>query len=263
MSNHYHLALETPRADLVDGMRWLQGTFAVRFNRLRKERGHLFQDRYKSLITDPAEGLGPLCHYIHLNPVRAHLCRPEKLAEWQWSSVSWLVDPSLRPAWYDPRAALEHAGGLADTPAGRRNYLEYLAWLAQDEPARKAQQFDRMCRGWIIGSREFRETVIEEHQQAAGLGRRRTEALRGTREAIWEEALTRLLERLDRTRQDLVREGKSAPWKLALASAMKSGTTVTNRWLGASLYMGSLHEVSRKVSAWARNPDPALTKKLK
>ena len=44
---------------------------------------------------------------------------------------------------------------------------------------------------------------------------------------------------------------------------MKSGTTVTNRWLGASLYMGSLHEVSRKVSAWARNPDTALTKKLK
>ena len=37
MSNHYPVALETPRADLVDGMRWLQGTFAVRFNRLRKE----------------------------------------------------------------------------------------------------------------------------------------------------------------------------------------------------------------------------------
>ena len=39
-------------------------------------------------------------------------------------------------------------------------------------------------------------------------------------------------------------------------------TTVANRWLGASLYMGSLHEVSRKVSAWVRNPDTALTKKL-
>jgi len=262
MSNHYHVALETPRANLVDGMRWLQGTFAVRFNRLRKERGHLFQDRYKSLITDPAEGLGPLCHYIHLNPVRAHLCSSEKLAEWRWTSVSWLMDPSLRPAWYDPRAALDHAGSLVDTPAGRQKYLEYLVWLAQDEPARKAQQFDRMCRGWIIGSREFRKTVIEEHQQAAGLGIRRTEALRGTRETIWEETLTTLLERLGRRREDLAREGKSVSWKLALASAMKSGTTVTNRWLGASLYMGSLHEVSRKVSAWARNPDTALTKKL-
>lgn len=37
MSNHYHLALVRPGANLVDGMRWLQGTFATRFNRMRKE----------------------------------------------------------------------------------------------------------------------------------------------------------------------------------------------------------------------------------
>lgn len=60
-------------------MRWLQGTFAMRFNRLRSERGHLFAGRYKSLIVDPTEGLGPLCHYIHLNPVRAGI-RP--MAAW-------------------------------------------------------------------------------------------------------------------------------------------------------------------------------------
>ena len=42
MSNHYHLALETPDANLVAGMQWLQATFANRFNRLRGERGHLF-----------------------------------------------------------------------------------------------------------------------------------------------------------------------------------------------------------------------------
>ena len=42
MSNHYHLAVSTPKANLVEGMRWLQGMFSVRFNRLRNERGHLF-----------------------------------------------------------------------------------------------------------------------------------------------------------------------------------------------------------------------------
>ena len=50
MSNHYHLAIETPWPNLVEGMRWLQSTFSMRFNRLRKEHGHLFQGRYKSLI---------------------------------------------------------------------------------------------------------------------------------------------------------------------------------------------------------------------
>jgi REP element-mobilizing transposase RayT len=63
MSNHYHLAVSTPRANLAEGMTWMQGTFAVRFNRMRKEHGHLFQGRYKSLIVDPGAGLGPLCHY--------------------------------------------------------------------------------------------------------------------------------------------------------------------------------------------------------
>src|SRR5262245_47888671 len=53
MSNHYHLCLETPQPNLVLGMRWLQATFALRFNRLRNERGHLFQGRYKALLVAP------------------------------------------------------------------------------------------------------------------------------------------------------------------------------------------------------------------
>ena len=42
MSNHYHLLIETPEPNLVMGMRWLQSTFANRFNRYRKENGHVF-----------------------------------------------------------------------------------------------------------------------------------------------------------------------------------------------------------------------------
>ena len=41
MSNHYHLAVETPEGNLVEGMRWLQGTFGIRFNALRGEHGHV------------------------------------------------------------------------------------------------------------------------------------------------------------------------------------------------------------------------------
>jgi REP element-mobilizing transposase RayT len=43
MSNHYHLVIETPEPNLVEGMKWLQSTFATRFNRLYNERGHVFQ----------------------------------------------------------------------------------------------------------------------------------------------------------------------------------------------------------------------------
>ena len=50
MSNHYHLVVETPKGNLVEGMGWLQSTFANRFNRFRGENGHVFQGRYKALI---------------------------------------------------------------------------------------------------------------------------------------------------------------------------------------------------------------------
>ena len=42
MSNHYHLCIETPDPNLVDGMKWLQSTFTNRFNRYRKANGHVF-----------------------------------------------------------------------------------------------------------------------------------------------------------------------------------------------------------------------------
>ena len=49
MGNHYHLLIETPQPNLVDGMKWLQSTFANRFNRFRNSNGHVFQGRYKAI----------------------------------------------------------------------------------------------------------------------------------------------------------------------------------------------------------------------
>jgi len=81
-------------------------------------------------------------------------------------------------------------------------------------------------------------------------------------EAVWAEELARLLAKLKRPAGDLAREGKSVDWKLALAAALKARTTATNRWLGTNLHLGNLHEVSRKVAEWQRQPDHDLAKKL-
>src|ERR1035437_3443927 len=84
MSNHYHLALETPDGNLVVGMQWLQATFANRFNKLRGERGHLFQGRYKALLVEAGGPLGQVCHYLHLNPVRAGIVLPAELKTYRY-----------------------------------------------------------------------------------------------------------------------------------------------------------------------------------
>jgi putative transposase len=70
MRNHFRLVMETPEPNLVDGMHWLQSTFATRFNRLRGESGHLFQGRHQSLPIENSAALVRVVDYIHLNPVR-------------------------------------------------------------------------------------------------------------------------------------------------------------------------------------------------
>src|SRR5215472_16980098 len=73
MSNHFHLVIETPNANLVAGMKWLLGVYTARFNRRRKVFGHLFSGRYKALIVDGSGNgyLKSVCDYVHLDPVRA------------------------------------------------------------------------------------------------------------------------------------------------------------------------------------------------
>jgi len=84
MRNHFHLVLETPKANLVQGMKWLLGTYTSRFNRRHRLFGHLFSGRYKALFVD-SSGNGYLksaCDYVHLNPARAKLLsRKQKLSE--------------------------------------------------------------------------------------------------------------------------------------------------------------------------------------
>ena len=89
MTNHFHLVVETPKANLVAGMKWFLGTNTSRFNRRHRYYGHLFSGRYKLLIVDGNgnEYLRTVCSYVHLNPSRAGLVgAKEPLKRYQWSS---------------------------------------------------------------------------------------------------------------------------------------------------------------------------------
>ena len=80
MGNHFHLVIETPKANLVARMKWFLGAYTSRFNRKHKLFGHLFSGRYKALIVD-GSGRGyfrTVCDYVHLNPVRAKLLDKEE-----------------------------------------------------------------------------------------------------------------------------------------------------------------------------------------
>lgn len=119
MDNHVHLLIVTPRPNLGDGMRWLHGTYAGRFNRRHDRSGHLFQGRYgaKRIKTDPQ--LWATVAYIAMNPVEADLCRlPE---DWPWSSHSLMLGGTA-PDWIDVGHLLEYFAGAGGD--GRRRYAE-------------------------------------------------------------------------------------------------------------------------------------------
>jgi len=113
------LALETPTGNLVTGMQWLQATYANRFNRLRREHGHVFQGRYKALLVEEGGALGQVCDYLHLNPARAGrgssgavggLSPFELLVPWTACGAPEFL--KLDGLWRKPAVA-GHAGGMA------------------------------------------------------------------------------------------------------------------------------------------------------
>lgn len=84
MSTHYHVVLEARRADLSRGMRWLNGTYAQRFNGRHQRRGHLFAARFSAWVVHDERHLEATLRYVLENPVRAGICRlPE---DWPWSA---------------------------------------------------------------------------------------------------------------------------------------------------------------------------------
>jgi len=84
MTNHYHLIIETSKANLNRIMHYINGSYTTYFNRRQGRNGHLFQGRYKAILVDVDRYLLELSRYLHLNPVRAGLVkRPE---EYSYSS---------------------------------------------------------------------------------------------------------------------------------------------------------------------------------
>src|SRR3990167_506734 len=84
MDNHYHLLVETPKANLSLGMRQLNGIYTQAFNRKHGKVGHLFQGRYKAILVEKEAHLLELCRYVVLNPLRVQA--QTRVERWEWSS---------------------------------------------------------------------------------------------------------------------------------------------------------------------------------
>jgi putative transposase len=111
MENHLHLLLETPKANLGQGMQSLQSRYAQSFNGRHRRSGHLFQGRYGAARVKSDGQMWVAVRYLALNPVEAGLCALP--GEWAWSSYGATL-AGTAPAWLDAARLLSHfdaAGG--------------------------------------------------------------------------------------------------------------------------------------------------------
>ncbi len=157
MSNHFHLVMKTPQANLVAGMKWLLGVCTKRFNIRHKLCGHVFAGRYKALIVDVSGNgyLRTVCDYVHLNPVRAKLIRPgAALESFHWSSYGqYLKPPGQRGKWLRVDRLLGERGIPKDSAAGRAEFGRQMERRRQEEAA---ADYRSIRRGWCLGNEEFR-----------------------------------------------------------------------------------------------------------
>jgi REP-associated tyrosine transposase len=252
MRNHFHLVVETPRGNLVEGMKWLLGTYTGRFNRRHRLFGHLFSGRYKALFVD-GDGDGYLktvCDYVHLNPARAGLLRPgETMAQYRWSSLGeYCKPPRSRGRWMRVDRLFGEWGIPKDSEAGRE---EFERRMEARRAAEDAGEFKPLLRGWCHGSDEFRQELLERMSAGAGPEHYGVE-IRESGQAKAERMMGEELKRAGWSEADLYESRKGDATKLKIALRLRKESTMTLSWIAARLRMGSKTHLSHLLYWHAR-----------
>ena len=249
MPNHFHLVVETPQANLVAGMKWFLGTYTSRFNRRHKVFGHLFSGRYKALVVDGESSgyLHTVCDYVHLNPVRAKLLRPEQpLQDYSWSSFpEYLKTPSRRAEWLRVDRLLGEYRISRDDAAGRRRFAEAVEERRQrDEPS----EWKTVRRGWFIGGAELKQRLLEQMGRGMGV-HHGGEEKRETDEQKAESIVAVELRARRWGEPELRRRRKTDAGKVAIAQRLRRETVMTLDWIAQRLQMGCRHTLANCLKA--------------
>ena len=153
MDNHYHLQIETPQGNLVEGMTGIQRDYAIRLNARSRRRGHVFEGRYKAILVDREGYLLEASRYLHLNAVRAGIVRrPE---DYRWSSYRDYIglrrEGVTDVEWVLGRFSRKRAEAMA----------RYAQFVNEKLGIARYDPFAEVYGGYVLGSREFVRRIKE------------------------------------------------------------------------------------------------------
>ncbi len=261
----YHLFIETPEANLSAGMKWLQNTFTRRFNVRHRKWGRVFGDRFKAVLVEGSSEhyYQTLLDYIHLNPVRARIIRPDReqsILDFPWSSVTggYALPPGKRAKWLAAEVGLA-AAGAPDTAAGRRQFVERLDRRAVLEERGRCGvpvlegEIDARCshlrRGWYWGTQAFAERMLNTFRPGTSKAKSRAYSRTAERRAHGLQQAERWVQEglaaAGLAEVDLAGLKGTDPRKVALADLLWRHTTVSQGWLAEKLHLQSAGNVSQ------------------
>ncbi len=237
MSNHFHLLLRATDIPLATFMRRLLTGYAVTFNLRHGRTGHLFQNRYKSIVCDEDAYLLELIRYIHLNPLRVGLVATlDELDSYPWSGHTVLMGRAELPGQRTAEALSLFGKTVAvavrryrafvndGIALGRRDNLVGIGLLHTGEPLDGELRVSR-----VLGDGNFVGQIL---QQSEGGAATRTRSL----EQIVGKVLTLLnipeTELMTRNRSLPLANARSIICHLAVLSGFR-GTDIARR-LGIS-----------------------------
>ena len=173
MKNHYHLVLRIGDIELWEIMKPLNMRYAQYHGRKTARSGPLFMDRYKSIVTQDQNYIQELVRYVHLNPVRAGICKNlSTLDRYPWSGHSVLMGNSIRK-FQDVRSVLRRFGST--DKAARASYCRFLRDGLKENAdkdtlidlVRKSNagsESGRKAACWVIGDQKFVQKVTASAQ---------------------------------------------------------------------------------------------------
>lgn len=210
--------------------------------------GHLFGGRYKAQLIDERATayLRAACDYVHLNPVRVGLVRPEeKLESYPWSSYPAYQSPKLRSSWLRTDRLLGEHGLVEDTAAARREFERRMV-AARAEP--EAGEAVELRRGWKLGADDFGDWLADKLSRRGRPGERASERSQ-TDAALAERLVGQALASLPWREIDLALQPKGHPSKVKIARQLRAETPVTRQWIAKRLMMGSASYVSNLLNS--------------
>lgn len=251
MPNHYHLLFLTTKANLVDGMKWLQTTYTQRFNSRHRTRGHLFAGRYHAMIVEANNShyFSTMIDYIHLNPARSGLARRHTfLSGCKWTSLpAWMEEKQeKRPRWLKPEKGLQ-SFGCEDNAEGHQKYLNHL--LGRFEAERMDEHSlipaghigtSTVQRGWCYGSIAFRDNLLKNLNKVTQRHPVSDKPIISEVKAYQAELIVSTgLKAFGLSEEELLTTPYSLTSKIIIALAARQNTLISYAWLAKRLHMGN------------------------